>query len=122
MTESDRITKRQGKHQGDRRDEGFTLVELLATDFAPSVTELETAGFTRSFPDDMTHAVCVIASDGPEFVVGARHNGTGTSWLVPSNVGAVVEGVGATLEAAMEGAGCAAGTVDVLAGPISATP
>jgi prepilin-type N-terminal cleavage/methylation domain-containing protein len=93
-----------------------------ATDFAPSVTDLENAGFTRSFPDDMTHAVCVIASDGPEFVVGARHNGSGTSWLVPSNVGAVVEGVGETLEAAMEGAGCAAGTVDVMTGPISATP
>jgi type IV pilus assembly protein PilA len=93
-----------------------------SSDFAPSVAALETAGFARSFPEDMSHAVCVITGDGPEFVVGARHNATGTTWLVPSNVGAVVEGAGPTLEQAMEDAGCAAGSVDVVSGPISATP
>lgn len=90
--------------------------------FAPSVAALETAGFARSYPDDMTHAVCVINGDGPEFVVGARHHATGTTWLVPSNVGAVVEGAAPTLEQAMEDAGCVAGSVDVVTGPISATP
>ena len=90
--------------------------------FAPSVSALETAGFKRTMPEDMTHAVCVIAADGPEYIVGARHNAADSTWLIPSNVGAVVEGAGTDLEAAMEAAGCPAGSVDVVSGPISATP
>lgn len=92
------------------------------TEFAPSVSALETAGFKRSMPEDMTHAVCVIDADGPEYIVGARHNGAASVWLIPSDVGAVVEGAVADLEQAMEDAGCLAGSVDVLSGPISATP
>lgn len=92
------------------------------SDFADTMEELLDAGFARSFPDDMTHAVCVIDADGPEFVVGALHHVSGQAWLVPSNVGAVVEGVGPTLVDAMEDAGCTAGSVDTLTGPISAVP